>query len=151
MSTFLTVMLVAHVVLGLAGCIGFYALWLNLLARGTSRRQLLQRSTVALTGILLSWLTGGYYYVKYYGASVKPGLVEGATPWAHTIFTEAKEHVFLFLPFLALTLLLASWAASPEQLADKPRKQPLLLLAGVSSLIGIVVTVSGVIISGAVR
>ncbi|GAF92536.1 unnamed protein product, partial [marine sediment metagenome] len=40
---------------------------------------------------------------------IKPLIKEGPWPWAHAIFMEAKEHIFLFLPFLALLFLFLVW------------------------------------------
>jgi hypothetical protein len=49
-----------------------------------------------------AWFAGGFYYVEFYGAGVKPLIKEGPLPWAHKVVMETKEHVFLFLPFLGL-------------------------------------------------
>ena len=59
-------------------------------------------ASIGVIFIFLSWIVGGYYYVNYYGTNVKPIIKEGPQPWAHSVFTETKEHVFLFIPFLAL-------------------------------------------------
>ena len=59
----------------------------------------------AFLGLLFligAWFAGGYYYVEFYGAQVKPYIKEGPLPWAHGVVMETKEHVFLFLPFLGL-------------------------------------------------
>ena len=61
--------------------------------------------TAVLLGLALlfsAWFAGGYYYVEFYGAQVKPFIKEGPLPWAHGVVMETKEHVFLFLPFLGL-------------------------------------------------
>jgi len=63
---------------------------------------------IALILFLTSWASGAYYYVIHYGKNVKPIIVAGSYPWAHTFFMEAKEHVFLIIPFLALVLWLVS-------------------------------------------
>jgi hypothetical protein len=55
--------------------------------------------------IFSAWLAGGFYYVEFYGADVKPLIKEGPLPWAHQVVMETKEHVFLFLPFLGLLAL----------------------------------------------
>src|SRR3990167_6368538 len=53
----------------------------------------------------LSWFVGGYYYVKFYGSLVKPVILKSAVPWAHAVVMESKEHIFLFILPLALTIL----------------------------------------------
>src|SRR3989338_2979423 len=59
-------------------------------------------------GFMASWIIGGYYYVTYYGPLVKPIIKAGSTPWAHTIAMEAKEHIFLFIVPVAVTVYLVS-------------------------------------------
>ena len=34
---------------------------------------------------IISWISGAYYYVLYYGTAVKPVIVAGDYPWAHKI------------------------------------------------------------------
>lgn len=50
------------------------------------------------------WLAGGYNYLTTYGSQVKPVILAGSYPWAHEIIMEAKEHVFVFLPIIALAI-----------------------------------------------
>ena len=62
----------------------------------------------AIIGVIcfiLAWITGGVYYLEYYGPEVKPIIKEGPIPWAHSIAMEVKEHVYLFLPFLSFYAL----------------------------------------------
>ena len=49
-----------------------------------------------------SWVAGGAHYLTDYATAVKPVIKAGPVPWAHSVITETKEHVFLFLPFLAV-------------------------------------------------
>ena len=151
MSALLHYLLIAHVRFGLVGIIALYAVWMILLKRNVPIRALKIAAVTGFVSIVLSWFTGGYYYVAYYGTSVKPIILKGVYPWAHTVFIEAKEHVFLFLPFLAIVLALAAFLPA-EGFAANPRlKKSLSALAGVSTVLGIIITLSGVIISGAVR
>jgi hypothetical protein len=57
---------------------------------------------LGLVFLFAAWLAGGFYYVEFYGAAVKPLIKSGPFPWAHKVVMETKEHVFLFLPFLGL-------------------------------------------------
>jgi glycopeptide antibiotics resistance protein len=87
---------------------------------------------VALIGVVflfLSWFTGGYYYVNIYGNNVKPLIKEGPFPWAHSIVTETKEHVFLFLPFLAILNYAAIKKYEKELVNDKKLEIQLRFLA----------------------
>ena len=69
--------------------------------------------------MFLSWIVGGYYYVAYYGSTVKPLIKGGATPWVHYVIMETKEHVFIFIPLLAfcVALLLRRQQTAEAQLA----------------------------------
>lgn len=92
-----------HAALGEAGALAFLWIFVELLSPSESR---LRRARIAaLIGLLClmgSWLVGGLHYLTEYAAAVKPIIKEGPLPWAHLVITETKEHIFLFLPFLAL-------------------------------------------------
>ena len=62
---------------------------------------------------------------------------------------EAKEHVFLFLPFLAIVLALAIWFLESEILADEKLKRYLILTAGAAFVLGLFIVLMGMAISGA--
>ena len=112
------------------------------------------RRTLIATGGLLafagSWIVGGYYYVVYYGPLVKPVIKAGSAPWAHGIAMEAKEHIFLFVFPLAVTMLLLSRldASTLQSLnLKKPASLLALFLAGIGLLMGLL----GFMISAAAR
>lgn len=113
----------------------------------TSHRRI---ALVGTLGFVLSWLTGGYYYVHYYGNLVKPIIKNGAAPWAHTIIMETKEHIFLFIIPLAITVLFLTMLTSAEAEQLQVRTQTLWLIriiVGLALLIG----AFGFIISAAAR
>lgn len=92
-----------HAFLGEAGALAF--LWVFIEMLNPSERRLYRARLAASLGVLFlvgAWIVGGYYYVTEYGAFVKPVIKSGPLPWAHSVITETKEHVFLFLPFLAI-------------------------------------------------
>lgn len=113
----------------------------------------MRRTYLALGGLLAfvgSWIMGGYYYVIYYGPLVKPLIKAGHAPWAHTIAMEAKEHIFLFVFPLALTMVFLSRldASTLESLKLKKGASLLALtLAGIGLLMGLL----GFMISAAAR
>src|SRR3989344_7274426 len=95
-------LIMIHAVLGEAGALAFLWVLVELLSPTESRIR--RARIVALLGTVLliaAWIVGGYYYVTIYGPDVKPLIKAGPFPWAHSVITETKEHVFLFLPFLA--------------------------------------------------
>ncbi len=92
-----------HAVLGEIGALAFLWVFVDLLNPNETRIK--RACRVALIGVILlflAWFAGGYYYLTQYGSVVKPVIKAGPTPWAHDIFTETKEHIFLFIPFLAV-------------------------------------------------
>lgn len=120
---------------------------------GRSDRNIAKSIKLASAGILgfvLSWLTGGYYYVKYYGPLVKPIIKQGVSPWAHAVVMEAKEHIFLFVIPMALSVWFLSRLSFPELQQNgvlKPLKILILSVAALTLLIGLM----GFIISAAAR
>lgn len=151
MSGLLKILLISHIFLGLAGIIASYAVWMGLLKKKISVKFLRLSSLVSLVFFLLSWLTGGYYYAVYYGQSVRGVIKSGSYPWAHSIFMEAKEHIFFFIPFLAAVIFIIFYFLNDEIESDGRLKKAAMFLAGLTTILGIVITVSGLIISGAVR
>ena len=92
-----------HAGLGELGALLFFWAFIELLGGQASNirraRLAVLIGTVFLVG---AWLAGGFYYVEIYGSAVKPFIKDGPLPWAHGVAMETKEHVFLFLPFLAV-------------------------------------------------
>ena len=147
----LTFSLITHVILGIVAVAASYAVWLELLKKSPSLSFLKKSSLISFFSYLLSWLSGGYYYVVYYGDIQKPKIIAGAYPWAHKIFTEAKEHIFLFLPFTALALLLILWKAGGDLPQNELLRKWAVFLAATITVIGILIALAGIIISGATR
>src|SRR3989338_3443666 len=81
-------------------------LWLlgEVVANAGSVKRRFIAATLGLVGYVLTWIIGGYYYVKFYGPLVKPIIKAGSAPWAHAIAMEAKEHIFLFAIPIAITI-----------------------------------------------
>jgi|SRR3989344_1059500 len=151
MSTLLKTFLAFHVILGVAGAIAYAGVWMNLLKQKLPVRFLQWASAIGFFSFLISWVIGGYYYAIYYGKAVKPIIIKGQYPWGHSFFMEAKEHVFLFLPFLAAVMFVTLLIAGNRIETEAPLKRALIWLAGIIVVLGIIMALSGVIISGAVR
>lgn len=127
-------------------------LWLlgEIVADTTSVRRRTNVALLGAAGFLGSWLIGGYYYVVYYGPLVKPVINAGATPWAHAVAMETKEHVFLFLiPLVVVAFLLARLDA--QTLVALRLKVPFALLTGLIAGVGLGAGLLGFIISAAAR
>ena len=108
----------------------------------------------ALIGVVFlfaSWFVGGFYYVNYYGTNVKPIIKSGPEPWGHLIFMEAKEHIFLFLPLLAL--LTYSLIINYEKASDKNKKirKSILLMCSLIIIIGAIMAFMGYLVLSSAR
>ena len=105
---------------------------------------------VGVLGFVLSWFSGGYYYVKYYGGLVKPIIKSGLAPWAHNIIMETKEHIFLFIIPLALTALFITFLDKKEFEKSNIRWVFMVLVTLIVGL-GLTIGAMGFMISAAAR
>ena len=94
-----------HLGLAIVGIDAFLWLFGKLRGDGGSRKSMIITAAVGMSAFIASWIAGGYYYVTYYGTLVKPVIKSGLAPWAHDIIMETKEHIFLFVIPLAITVL----------------------------------------------
>ena len=148
--TYKPVLIGLHLGFAIIGIDAF--LWLLGELFGESRRlaRMKTASLIGLIGFVLAWLVGGYYYVVYYGKLVKPVILKGTTPWAHAIAMEAKEHIFLFLIPMAITIMLAVFLLRDEA-EWEPVKKNLKILVGLTAGLGLFIGALGFIISAAAR
>lgn len=151
MTTLFATMLILHVLLGLTGVILSFMVTYSLLKSEINLRFTRCTAFSAFLMYVLSWLSGGYYYWFYYGSKVKPVIMGGAYKWAHLVFTESKEHVFLFLPFVSLTLALALYAYGNELSTDSDLKKRMFRFSLAITIVAIIVTLSGILITGGAR
>lgn len=151
MSTLFVTLLSLHVALGLVGVIASFWTTFLLLKETFSTCAVRMSSATAFIAYGISWITGGWYYWKYYGSIVKPKIVGGDFAWAHLVFTESKEHVFLFLPFAALCIMLILWIIPNDLKSDATLRKHVVALATLTTVVATLITLSGVLISGGAR
>lgn len=127
-------------------------LWLlgKLIGDGGSRKSRIITALVGVAAFIASWLAGGYYYVVYYGTLVKPAIKDGAAPWAHNIIMETKEHIFLFILPLAMTVLFAT-LLEKDDMERLGLRRPAAWLAGTVAGLGLLIGAMGFAISAAAR
>ncbi len=117
-------------------------------------KRLRRAKIAALIGVVfffLSWISGGYYYLTEYGSVIKPMIKAGASPWAHKIVMETKEHVFLMLPFLAFLVYGIIANKGKEILSSKNFRKWTLYLSGLVVFLGATMAFMGYLISSAAR
>ena len=98
----------------------------------------------------MSWISGGFYYVQYYGTLVKPIIKSGAASWAHNISMETKEHIFLFIIPLAMTVFFITLLDKAKIDALKIRRSAVWLSSTVAVL-GLLIGALGFTVSAAAR
>jgi hypothetical protein len=97
-------------VLAILAAVWVFAEVLNNSESSQARIRLLSLATAVL--MWLSYLVGGYWYVRYYGAD-KALINAGPWPFAHSFVMETKEHVFFSLLLLASYLPIVASGLSP--------------------------------------
>ena len=140
-----------HAVTGILSIFAFLLVFVELLSPG--EKTIKRVKIFALIGtilIFISWIIGGYYYVNYYGPDVKPLINQGSTPLVHSVIMETKEHVFLFLPFLAI-LTMGIIFSYPDLLKNHKAKSSVLILSALIILIGLAIAGMGYLISTGAR
>lgn len=151
MSLLLIFSLSAHIFLGITAIAFFYSVTMNLLKKELNFLSLKRNSFLGMLSFILSWLAGGYYYVVYYGAKVKPVIKEGLYPWAHSFIMELKEHLFLFLPFLAFIVFIFLYSAQDRLKENENLKKTLALISLLVFIFGFLIAFMGILVSGAVN
>lgn len=144
-------LLIWHILLGIAAIALSVFVLVALFRDKVNLKALKISSILSLLGFLGSWITGGYYYVNYYGSNVKPVIKAGDYAWAHKVIMETKEHVFLFLPFLATVVVLIIWILGDKLDEDRELKHAFVWLVLIWVILGVVITLMGPVISGAYR
>lgn len=139
-----------HLSFAIIGIDGFLWALGELVAGVKSRVRILFASILGLGGFILSWIFGGYYYVVYYGSLVKPAIKVGVAPWAHEIFMETKEHIFLFIIPLAITAILLILLGKNNLDKNNLRKVTIWLVSLIVA-IALLIGIMGYIISAAAR
>jgi len=142
--------LVAHIFLGTLGIILLTAYLLSIFKKEIDFKWLKINSFLALVSFVASWITGGYYYTNYYGKSVKPVILKGEFAWVHSILTETKEHVFLFLPFLTFAIFAITFFAHSDIGEDKKLTLSIAGLCFTTVSTALAIMLLGIAISGAV-
>ena len=137
-----------HLGFAIIGIDAFFWVAGEIIAKANHALRMKLASLIGVAAFAASWLFGGYYYVVYYGSQVKPIIKSGLAPWAHLIVMEAKEHIFLFILPLAITVTLAAFLSKEDFIGL--RRSVLLVTILILSL-GLAIGIMGFIISAAAR
>lgn len=151
MTLLLKIILILHVMLGLIGTMALYSAWMTLLKKTPSLKILKISTFVATFSLFGAWFAGGFYYVVHYGTAVKPRILGGSYAWAHQIAMEAKEHIFLLLPFAALAMAVVVYQNGDRLAVDERLRRSVTFLTGAITVISVILAIAGIVISGAAR
>ncbi len=142
------IILLAHATFGVTGCLA--ALWVfveALNAQPGNAARIRTAAFVTALAMAAAWLCGGYWYVHFYPAD-KILILKGPWPFAHNLFMETKEHLFLIAAILAFLLPVAA----REKLSSNAAARKLVLaVAGLIVITGLSVEGSGAIIEHGVK
>ena len=96
------------------------------------------------------WVVGGYNYLTAYGSQVKPVILAGPEPWAHSIVMEVKEHIFVFLPIIVIALSLTLAILDKDALLKDPKaRRAVAITASLALFMVLLMFLMGAIISNA--
>lgn len=142
-----------HAGFGELGALAF--LWVAIELINPTENRIRRARMVACIGaasLFLSWLAGGYYYLTSYQAVVKGLIKSGPYPWAHTVITESKEHIFMFLPFLGIVVWGALRQYGNELMANRMNlTRTIMILAVFIFLMSFLMAGMGYLISSGAR
>lgn len=104
----------------------------------------------AFVSIMLAWVAGGGYYLFLY-PQVKPVIRQGPQAWAHLVFTESKEHIFLFLPILIFLLAMFAHKKSNELVEKSSLKNKFMALTFLATAMVFSMAIMGYLITWGAR
>jgi hypothetical protein len=135
--------------------IGLFAfLWVLVELLNPTETRIRRAKIAAFIGVvclLTAWFAGGFYYVEVYGSQIKPAIKASDAKWVHNIVMEVKEHVFLFLPILAILTAALLHKYDKELIKNSDARVTVVLLAGLIFLLGFSIAGMGAIIASGYR
>ncbi len=140
--------LMMHPAVGVLGILAAVWVFVEVLSAGPGNQSRIRIASLAVTVFIwAAYVAGGYWYVKYYAAD-KALIKAGPWPFAHGIFMETKEHVFLLLLMIATFLPITAFAyASGRQGA----RNVVLWVSAFVVLVGLAMEGAGAFISMGVK
>lgn len=141
-----------HAVLGELGIAAFIWVFVELInVNDKSINRAILAAQIGTILFVLSWFVGGFYYTQEYGTLVKPIIKAGPSPWGHNLIMEAKEHIFIFLPFVSLITASLLRRKKKEILKSKEVRRGALILAVTVIILGALMAGMGYLISSSAR
>ncbi len=142
------VILLAHATFGVLATLS--AVWVFVEALN-AREQNLQRIQTAAMAVaifmVVAWIFGGYWYLHFYSVE-RAIILRGPWPFAHNVFMETKEHLFLMTLILSFYLPIA---ARDKLASNEAARSMVLSVAALIALSGLALEGSGAVIEHGVK
>jgi len=140
--------LLAHATLGVLGTLSAVWVFVETLNAQEQNAQRIQTAALAVAVFMvLAWIVGGYWYLHYYPVE-KALILKRPWPFAHNLFMETKEHLFLMTLILSLYLPIA---ARDRPHANATTRRMVLSVAFLIVLTGLTIEGSGAVIDHGVK
>jgi len=140
--------LLTHAMFGVLGTL--LALWVfveTLNAREQNAQRIRSISLCVALCMTAACIAGGYWYLHYYPAE-RALILKGPWPFAHNLFMETKEHLFLMTLILSFYLPIA---ARDRLYANAAARKAVLCVAMLIVLTGLSIEGAGAIIDHGVK
>jgi hypothetical protein len=140
--------LLAHATFGVLGTAS--ALWVfveTLNAQEQNARRIRAAAWTVALFMTVAWIIGGYWYLHYYPME-RAIILKGPWPFAHNLFMETKEHLFLATLILSFYLPIA---ARDRLDANSAARRMVLSVAMLIVLTGLSIEGAGAVIDHGVK
>jgi hypothetical protein len=140
--------LLAHATFGVLGTLS--AVWVFVEALNAREQNLrrIRRAALAVAIFMVgAWIFGGYWYLHFYPVE-RAMILQGPWPFAHSVFMETKEHLFLMTLILSFYLPIA---ARDKVASSAAARRMTLCVAALIALSGLALEGSGAVIEHGVK
>jgi hypothetical protein len=135
--------LLAHATFGVLGTVSAVWVFVEALNAREQNLQRIRRAALAVAIFMVAaWILGGYWYLAYYPVE-RAMILQGPWPFAHNVFMETKEHLFLMTLILSFYLPIA---AGDKLASSADARRMTLCVAALIALSGLVLEGSGAVI-----
>lgn len=136
--------LMMHPALGVLAILAAVWVWVEALNASEANRARTRTASLAVAALMWgAYLIGGYWYVNFYGTD-RTAILGGPWPFAHSLFMETKEHVFLSLLLLATYLPVAARA---DLVLNRSARRLVMWSAALVVVLGLGMEGAGAVIS----
>jgi len=140
--------LLTHATVGVLGTVSALWVFVETLNVREQNLQRIRRAALAVAIFMVAaWIFGGYWYLHFYPAE-RAMILKGPWPFAHNVFMETKEHLFLITLILSFYLPIA---ARDQLLSSVAARRMVLCVAGLIALSGLALEGSGAVIEHGVK